>query len=168
MSWNLKVKVLKYHPVKLKYKQEVLLQWSPNVPWHLKVKEKDISLTKHYSITISIQKISSIHKFILNIQQILGSHELRRHGHFWPCPPKNHWMNFLLSWICTSKQKSVRSICSGFEIQLVLDSHDQTGHTHFWPCSSKKKFDQHLFLGICINMQKISCSIYSFIRYSQF
>ena len=30
-------------------------------PWHLKVKEQDISLTKYYCITINIQKISSIH-----------------------------------------------------------------------------------------------------------
>ena len=33
-------------------------------PRHLKVKE-DISLTKNYCITISIQKITFIHKFIL-------------------------------------------------------------------------------------------------------
>ena len=32
---------------------------------YLKVKKKDISLTKNYSITISIPEISSIHKFIL-------------------------------------------------------------------------------------------------------
>ena len=49
-------------------------------PQHLKV-EEDISLTKNYCITISIQKISSIHKFILKMQQILGSHE-PSHGHF--------------------------------------------------------------------------------------
>ena len=34
-------------------------------PQHLKVKELDISLTKNYCITITIQKISVIHKFIL-------------------------------------------------------------------------------------------------------
>ena len=45
-------------------------------PQHLKVKEKNISLTKKYCITISIQKVSSIHKFIHKIKQILGSHEL--------------------------------------------------------------------------------------------
>ena len=39
------------------------------------------SLTKNW-ITISILKISSIHKFILKMQQILGSHELTGHGHF--------------------------------------------------------------------------------------
>ena len=42
----------------------------------------DIILTKNYCITISIQKIISIHKFILRIQQILGSHQLKGHGHF--------------------------------------------------------------------------------------
>ena len=34
-------------------------------------------------------KINSIHKFILKIQQILGSHELKGHGHFSPRPSKN-------------------------------------------------------------------------------
>ena len=50
-------------------------------PRHLKVKEKDISLTKYYCIIISIQKLKSIHKYILTIQQIFGFHELKGHGH---------------------------------------------------------------------------------------
>ena len=43
--------------------------------WHLKVKdiEYNIGLIKKYCITVSMQKISSIHKLIL---QILGSPEL--------------------------------------------------------------------------------------------
>ena len=61
---------------------------------HLKVKEKDICLTKNYCTTIGIQKINSFHKFIFKIQQILGSHELKSHGHFWPCPSTKHWTNF--------------------------------------------------------------------------
>ena len=55
-------------------------------PQHLKVKE-DISLTKNDCITISIQKISSTHKFIL---KILGFRELTSPGHFRPGPSKNH------------------------------------------------------------------------------
>ena len=49
------------------------------VNWHLKVKdiEYNVDLTKNYCITISKQKISSIHKLI---QQILGSHELTGHA----------------------------------------------------------------------------------------
>ena len=34
-------------------------------PQHLKVKELDISLTKNYCVTITIQKITSIYKFML-------------------------------------------------------------------------------------------------------
>ena len=51
------------------------------VNWHLKVKdiEYNVGLTKNYCITVSMQKISSIHKLI---QQILGSHELNDHTHF--------------------------------------------------------------------------------------
>ena len=48
------------------------------VNWHLKVKdvEYNLGLTRSYCITVSMQKISSIHKLI---QQILGSHELNGH-----------------------------------------------------------------------------------------
>ena len=62
------------------------------VDWHLKVKDKkrDVGLTKNYNITVSLQKISSIHKFI---QQILGSHKLNDQTHFWPDPPQNYWNN---------------------------------------------------------------------------
>ena len=51
------------------------------VNWHLKVKdiEYNVGLTKNYCITVSMQKISSIHKLI---QQILGSHELNDCTHF--------------------------------------------------------------------------------------
>ena len=44
------------------------------INWHLKVKdiEYNVGITKNYCITVSMQKISSIHKLI---QQILGSHE---------------------------------------------------------------------------------------------
>ena len=48
------------------------------VNWHLKVEEIEynVGLTKSYCITVSMQKISSIHKLI---QQILDSHELNGH-----------------------------------------------------------------------------------------
>ena len=75
------------------------------VDWNIKPKNKkcNVGLIKNYCITVSMQKISSIHKLI---QQILGSHELNDHAHFWPSPPKNHWNNFLLFWICTTMQKN--------------------------------------------------------------
>ena len=51
------------------------------INWHLKVKniEYDVGLTNNYCITVSMQKVSSIHKLI---QQILGSHELNDYTHF--------------------------------------------------------------------------------------
>ena len=51
------------------------------VDWHLKAKNKkcNVGLIKNYCITVSMQKISSIHKLI---QQILGYHELNDHAHF--------------------------------------------------------------------------------------
>ena len=101
------------------------------INWHLKVKDikYDVGLTQNYWITVSIQKINSIHKLI---QQILGSHELNDHTHFWPDSSKNHWNNFLLSWICTTMQKK-NSWFHQFilEIKPILESCDRTGHTHF-------------------------------------
>ena len=79
-------------------------------PRHLKGKRYDIHLTKNYCITISIQKINWIHKFNLKIQQILGSHELKGHGHFRPRPPKNFWLNFYHSWICTTNNQLIPSV----------------------------------------------------------
>ena len=48
---------------------------------YLKAKdiEYSVGLAKNYCITVSIQKVSSIHKLI---QQILGSHELNGHTQF--------------------------------------------------------------------------------------
>ena len=105
--------------------------------WHLKVKdiEYNVGLTKNYCITVSTQKMSSIHKLI---EQILGSHELNYHAHFWPGQPKNPWNKFLISWICTTMQK-ISSFHQFFlETQPILESCDQTDHTHFWPRPSKK------------------------------
>ena len=65
------------------------------VDWHLKLKdiEYEVGLTKNYCITVSMQKISSVHTIILKIQQILGSHGLNK----WPCP-----------FLTTPVQKSVK------------------------------------------------------------
>ena len=106
------------------------------VYWHLKAKSEkcNVGLTKNYCIKVSMQKISSVHKLIL---QILGSHELNDHVHFWPGPPKNHWNNFLLSWICTTKQKNSSFHQLILEIKPILESCDMIGHTHFWPRQSK-------------------------------
>ena len=51
------------------------------VDCHLKVKgiEYDVGLTKTYCLTVSLQKMSSIHTLI---QQILESHELNDDAHF--------------------------------------------------------------------------------------
>ena len=50
------------------------------VDWHLKAKNKkcNVALTKNYCITVSMQKISSIHRLI---QQILGHHKLNDQAH---------------------------------------------------------------------------------------
>ena len=51
------------------------------INWHLKVKnvEHNVGLTNNYFITVSMKKVSSIHKFI---QKMLGSHELNDYTQF--------------------------------------------------------------------------------------
>ena len=78
-------------------------------PQHLKVKyiEWDISQIKNYCITISLQKISSIHQCNLEIQQILGSHELKGHAY-----PKIIETTFSFPEFVASCKKSIYSNCS--------------------------------------------------------
>ena len=106
------------------------------IKWHVKIKdiEYTVGLTKNYCITVSMQKISSIHKLI---QLILGSHELNNHTYFWPGPLKNHWNNFFISWICTTMQKISSFHQFILEIQSILESCEQTRHTHFWQRPSR-------------------------------
>ena len=61
------------------------ISWDPSskttINWHLKVKniKQNVGLTNNYCITVTMQKVNSIHKLI---QQILGSHELNDCTHF--------------------------------------------------------------------------------------
>ena len=84
-------------------------------PRHLKDKEYDISLTMNYCIIISTEKVSSIHKFILKTQQILGSHELKGQDHFDNARPKIIELNYSFPEFVPACKKSVYFICSFFK-----------------------------------------------------
>ena len=47
-----------------------------------------------------MQKISSSHIFIIEMQSILESGDQTGHTHFWPCPPK--YLEILQSWLVLS------------------------------------------------------------------
>ena len=85
------------------------------------------SPTKTRCIINSMQKISSIHKFTLEIQLILDLRKLKGHTHFWSHPSKNHWRNFKLSWICISMQKKISLLC------LFLFERDSAKFRNSWP-----------------------------------
>ena len=102
-------------------------------PQHLKDKEKNIGLTKSYCITISIQKINSIHKFVFKIQQILRSHELTS-----PMPTQKLFDQLLIFVISVSICKKYLFHLFILQIQSILKSIDQIGHTYSWPCRTKK------------------------------
>ena len=90
----------------------------------------DINLTKTHCMTISMQKVSSVHKFILKMQRVLGFHELKSHAH---AHPKNIDVFFSFPKFLLACKKSVYSICLFLLIQSILESHDQAGHTNYWP-----------------------------------
>ena len=50
------------------------------------------------------------------VQQILGSYELKSHCHFWQGPLKNDWINLQLPWICKRMQKISLFYLFSFEI----------------------------------------------------
>ena len=81
------------------------------VDWHLKVEDKkcDVGLIKNYCLTVSKQKISSIHKLI---QQIFRSHKLNDHAHFDLAHSKINEITFSFLELAPACQKSVHSIHS--------------------------------------------------------
>ena len=82
--------------------------------WHLKVKdtEYDVGLTKNYCISVSMQKLNSIHKLIFKIQQILGSRELNDHAYFDHVQPKIIEITFNFPESVQAYKKSGHSIYS--------------------------------------------------------
>ena len=92
--------------------------WGPTsttpVDWHLKIKdiEYDVGLTKNHCITVSMQKISSVHNLILKVRQILGSHELNGHTHFDHAHPQIIESTFSFLEFAPACKKSFHSIYS--------------------------------------------------------
>ena len=100
-----------------------------------------------------MQKISSIHQFNLKIQQILGSHELKRHPY-----PKIIEATFSFPKFVASCKKSVYSNCS-FLRYINFTSISQTLRliTPILDHSHPKFIDQNsFFFWISLNMQKIT------------
>ena len=96
-----------------------------------------------------MQKISLIHKLI---QQILRSHELNDHDHFWPGPPKNHWNYFCFPEFAPPCKKSVSSInpflrYSQFWSHMTRLATHISGHAH--PKISWSTFNLCEFVSIC-------------------
>ena len=100
----------------------------------VKDKEYNVSLPKNYRITTSILTISSIHEFILKIQQTLVSCELNGHTNFSLCSPKIIEIN--LSSFEFAPVWSLFHLLI-LEIQSALESREKISHVHFCPCPLK-------------------------------
>ena len=92
-------------------------------------------------ICTTMQKISSFHQFILEIQPILESCDLTGHTHFWPRLSKIFWSTFnLCKFVSTCKKL-------GYFIDLfwryawlkILQSY---WLRTFWPISQEPQFSQ--------------------------
>ena len=105
--------------------------------------------------------MSSIYKFIFQIQQILGSHELKGHSHDNVYPKTIDLTFSLLGFVQACKKISLFHLFF-FEIQPILELHNQTGYTRFWPCLPKKITT--LSAWISTSLQKSVNSICSLLR----
>ena len=97
---------------------------------HLQLSPLFKSQKVHYKkinkiILIIIIIIITNNRLILEIQFIWVSWPKWLHLDFWPLPPKNHWINFELSWICDKMQKNL--------FILSIPSWDKTNFRVLWP-----------------------------------
>ena len=100
------------------------------VNWHLKFKdiEYNVGLPKNCCITVSTQKISSIHKLI---QQMIGSCKLNGHAHLVITSTQKS-LKLLLAFLNLHQHAKISSFHQFIlEIQSILESFNQAGHTHF-------------------------------------
>ena len=128
-------------------------------------------------ICITIQKISSFHQFILQIQPILESHDQTGHTHFWPYPSKNLWSGFnLCEFVSTCKK-------SGYFIDLFW-RYDWLKNPAIWlaenilPISQKLEFSQiwdlfrnttnNINIHYSTNSVKINDKIFQYIQKTLF
>ena len=108
-------------------------------------RQYDAALTKHYCITVSMQKISSIHKYIQWVSCTKWPCQFFDHAH-----PKIIEITFSFPALPPACKKSAHSINSFFKY-----SQFQSPVTRL-ATPIPKFFDQLLiFMSICINMQKI-------------
>ena len=123
-----------------------LWQWTPHM------QKSNSSLAKNYCITISIQKIGSIYKFTLKIQQILGSHELKGLGHFLIMLTQKSLNQLLAFLICTSMQKISYSISSFFrysKLQSFATRMITPNFVHAHPKIFQSPFNLHEYVTVC-------------------
>ena len=91
-----------------------------------------------------MQKISSIHQFNLKIQQILGSHERKRHAYpkiteaTFSFPEFDQF--FFLNRYQHAKNQVISLICSGDFVLLKILNSDWQGA--FWPIFQEQDFYQ--------------------------
>ena len=156
--WVSYLRLLKKPPQFEQIEQEVQLQWTPGI----------YRSNQNYCITISMQKIRSIHKLILKIQQILSSNELKSKGFFFTKPTQKS-LNQLLPF--TNFYQHPKS-------QFIPSVHfwDRVNFEFSWPdwphpfltMSTPNIFNHHL---ICLNLYQHAKNqlFHQFIlRYSQF
>ena len=99
------------------------------------------SINKNYCITISIHKISSTHKFVLKIKQILKSRALKT-----------------MAILTMLTQRSLNHLfhLHLLKVQSILKFRNQNDHTNFWSCPLKKVLISFYFFVILYQYAKNS------------
>ena len=105
-------------------------------------------------------KSSSIHNFILKVQQVLGSHKLNGHAHFWPSSLKNHEMTFSFPEFASACKISVQSIYSFLRNSQLVRALWPDEACSFLTMSTQNVFDQLL---IYVSLHQHAKKSYLFI-----
>ena len=74
-------------------------------------------------------------------------YELKGHGHFWLCAPRNHWINVSVSWICTSMQNiSLFHLLIFANFRVTWPDHPHPFLTMINPKNVQSPFNLHEFV----------------------
>ena len=134
-------KILKFSQIWFKVLLHLLQIQSTSVvdPRHLKAIEYDISLTKKILHSYQHSKNQLIHIFILDIQQIFGSHELKDHGYFDHAHSEIIHSTFSSPEFAPPFKRFIPSVHSWDRIDFRVPWPD-------WPHNTQKFFNQLLIL----------------------
>ena len=115
--------------------------------WNIETDKRCI-VVEFYQILafLNLQQLEKTDHSINSFLIPLESHKQTGHTHFWPCPLKDIFINFILCEFVSTCKKSKKNsqICSGDIVDFKILQFDWL--RIFWPISQEQKFSQIWFL----------------------